>query len=218
MPVEKPPAWAAALVAMLKQGGPPRGRSPGERDRQAGLRSPSPSSRQRSTSPGGFWPKGKFVFRGGAIIATKRDIKSQTAPSSWRSSRGTMANLQRATKVPGRMHTRSVAKTKRPELLTKMRRQTIPGPPHLPNTEDENSDFFESELLAIAQNGGIVAALTRHDAIDTHNSLVVESGNLVWEPVKMSTDSKMQLLSRRTRFSDRSNSNKWSGLTTATPN
>ena len=37
------------------------------------------------------------------------------------------------------------------------------------HTGDEDSDFSESELPAIAQNGGIVAALTRQEAIDTHN-------------------------------------------------
>ena len=46
-PVKEPTTWAAPLIAALKQGGPPRGRSPGGRDRTPSSRSPSPSSRQR---------------------------------------------------------------------------------------------------------------------------------------------------------------------------
>ena len=34
------------------------------------------------------------------------------------------------------------------------------------HSEDEDSDFSESELPATAQNGGIVAALTRQEAIE----------------------------------------------------
>ena len=55
------------------------------------------------------------------------------------------------------------------------------------STEDEGSDFSASELPTIAQNGGIVAARTRQDAIDTHNNLVNELNDQVWEPVKMGT-------------------------------
>ena len=35
------------------------------------------------------------------------------------------------------------------------------------HTKSEDGDFSESELPAIAQTGGIVAALTRQEAIDT---------------------------------------------------
>ena len=71
VPIEEPPTWAAPLIAALKQVGPPRGRSPGGRDRMPGSRSPSPSARQRSTSPGGFRPKGKFIFCGGCNHCNK---------------------------------------------------------------------------------------------------------------------------------------------------
>ena len=47
VPVEKPPNWAAPLLAALKQGGPPRGRLPSGRDRKSGSRLPIPSTRQR---------------------------------------------------------------------------------------------------------------------------------------------------------------------------
>ena len=45
VPNEETPTWAAPLIAALKQGGPPRGRSPGGRDRKPGSRSPYPSAR-----------------------------------------------------------------------------------------------------------------------------------------------------------------------------
>ena len=58
------------IVNALKQD---RGRSPGRGRDSRRSPSASPSTRQRSTSPGGFKPKGKIVFRGGCNHCGQED-------------------------------------------------------------------------------------------------------------------------------------------------
>ena len=84
------------------------------------------------------------------------------------------------------------------------------------NTEDEDSNFSEFELPAIAKNEGIVAALTRQEAIETHNTLVNELDDQIWEPVKMGTRLEDAIIKPKSQLPDRSNSNMWSGLTKVT--
>ena len=84
------------------------------------------------------------------------------------------------------------------------------------HTEDEDSDFFESELPAIAQNGGIVVALTSQEAVETHNKLVNEIENQTWEPVRMGTRLEDAIIRPKKQLPDRSTSNMWSGLTKVT--
>ena len=81
------------------------------------------------------------------------------------------------------------------------------------HTEDEDSDFSESELPAIAQNGGMVAALTRQEAVETRNQLIDEIENQTWKPVRMGTRLEDAIIRPKNQLPDRSNSNMWSGLT-----
>ena len=103
--------------------------------------------------------------------------------------------------MPGRLPTRSGVATKRPELQTRTKRLRTFVLSH--HTEDEDSDFSESELPAIAQNGGVVTALTRQEAVDKHNMLVNELDDQVWEPVKMGTKLEDAIIKPENPFSDR---------------
>ena len=179
MPVQEPPTWASPLIVALKQGGPPRGRSPGGRqaDLRLGFRSPSPSSRQSSTSPGGFRPKGNSAFRGGFNHCNKARHKRQDChelvaikwknngklPEGYKGAREIAYEKWRSNQKARTANKDTKAENVRALALSMAAQQTA----H--HTEDEDSDFSESELPAIAQNGSIVAALTRQEAVDTHD-------------------------------------------------
>ena len=85
------------------------------------------------------------------------------------------------------------------------------------HTEDEDTDFSESELPAIAQKGGIVTALTKQEPTDTHDKLVNELDDQVWEPVKMGPKLEDAIINPKNPFPNQSNSNMWSGLTKVSP-
>ena len=75
------------------------------------------------------------------------------------------------------------------------------------HTEDGDSDLSESELPAIAQNGGTVAALTKQEAVETRVKLVNEFENQTWEPVRMCTRLEDAIIRPKNQLPDRSTSN-----------
>ena len=56
-------------------------------------------------------------------------------------------------------------------------------------------------------------ALTRQEAVDTHDKLINEIESQPWEPVRMGTRLEDAIIKSKDQLPNRSNSNMWSGFT-----
>ena len=114
------------------------------------------------------WPKGKCMFRGGCNQCNKAGHKRQDCPEFL------AIKAKNNGKLPGgykgareiayeKWRSNQKARVANEDKKSENGRALASSQAQLPthHTEDEDSDFSECELPAIAQNEGLVAALTR---------------------------------------------------------